>query len=294
MILVKLRSGLSNQMFQYAAARRLAAVHSTSVRIDTGWYDDIPPGATPRTYELHKLQITGTRASRWETIGTDGVRNTPKHELPVAFYRKVRPRYRFMAERHFHFDPDVLDLPDNVCLFGYWISESYFADAAHIIRHEFRFRSPPTPENEKWVARLIETDSVAIHVRRGDYASDPTVAANHGLCGVEYYRRAVDLMRSRVSDPRFFVFSDDLDWARDNLRLGDDAEFVSHNRGAASHEDLRLMGLARHNIIANSSFSWWGAWLNRNESKVVLAPERWMNDPSFDTRDVLPPGWIPV
>lgn len=294
MILVKLRGGLSNQMFQYAASRRLAAVHSTSVRIDTSWYDNIPVGATPRTYELHKLQITGTLASRWEKIGTDGVRNTPPHMIPVALYRKARARYRFIGERHFHFDPEILGLPDKVCLFGYWISEKYFADAAGIIRQEFQFRSPLSPENEGWTARIRATNSVAVHVRRGDYVSDPTVAANHGTCNVDYYRRAVHLIRERVPDPQFFVFSDDLDWARDSLPLGEDAEFVGHNQGADSHDDLRLMSLARHNIIANSSFSWWGAWLNRNHSKLVLAPKRWMNDPSFDTRDVLPVGWIPV
>jgi hypothetical protein len=290
-ILVKLRGGLSNQMFQYAAARRLAALHSTSVRIDTSWYDGIPVGATPRTYELHHLQITGTRASRWETIGTDGVRNTPRTEIPVALYRKLRPRYRFVAERQFHFDPDVLALPDNVCLFGYWMSEKYFSDAAEIIRREFHFRNPPSPENEKWAARMRETDSVAIHVRRGDYAQDPAVAASHGQADVAYYRRAGDLVRDRVPHPQFFVFSDDPDWARDNLLLGDDVEYLSHNRGAASHEDLRLMSVADHNIIANSSFSWWAAWLNANPSKLVVAPAQWMKDPSFDTRDVLPTGW---
>lgn len=294
MILVKLHDGLSNQMFQYAAARRLAAVHSTSVRIDTSWYDNIPVGATPRTYELHKLQITGTRASRWETIGTDGVRSTSRHQVPVALYRKVRPRYRFVSERHFHFDPEILDLRNNVCLFGYWMSEKYFADAAEIIRREFGFRDPPSPKNEKYAQRMRESDSVAIHVRRADYTMDPTVKANQGLCGVEYYRRALDLVRERLPDPCIFVFSDDLDWARDNLPIGDDAEFVSHNRGATSHEDLRLMSHARHNIIANSSFSWWGAWLNDNETKLVLAPERWMHNRSFDTRDVLPAGWTRV
>jgi hypothetical protein len=278
-------------MFQYAAARRLAAVHHTSVRIDTSWYNNVPPGATPRSYELHKLQITGERANRWETIGTNGVRKSRPHELPVALVRKVRPRYRFFGERHFQFDPAVLDLPDGVCLFGYWMSEKYFADATEIIRREFEFRDTASAENEDWASKMVEGDSVAVHVRRGDYASRATP---QGICGVDYYRRAVAEARQRLSDPHFFVFSDDLEWARENLDLGSDAEFVNQNRGAASHEDLRLMSRARHNIIANSSFSWWAAWLNRNESKIVVAPQKWMHDPSFDTRDVLPGGWIPV
>jgi hypothetical protein len=294
MILVKLHEGLSNQMFQYAAARRLAAVHSTSVRIDTSWYDHIPDGATPRTYELHRLQITGTKASSWETIGTDGVRKTSLALLPVALYRKARPRYRFVGERGLRFDPAVLHLPDNVCLFGYWQSEKYFADASEIIRREFQFRDLPSPDNEKVALEMADSESVAVHVRRGDYVSSPHAAANQGFAGADYYRRAVDVIRERVADPHFFVFSDDLDWARENLPVGPDARFVDHNRGDHSHEDLRLMSLARHNVIANSSFSWWGAWLNRNEAKVVVAPERWTANPALDHRDVLPSDWITV
>jgi hypothetical protein len=291
-ILVKLHDGLCNQMFQYAAARRLAAAHKTSVRIDTSWYDSIPAKATPRTFELDKFQITGTRASHWETIGTDGVRNTPRRELPVALYRKVRPRYRFVGERQFHFDPGILQLPDNVCLFGYWMSEKYFVDIAETIRREFAFRDPPDPDNEEWATKMREGASVAVHVRRGDYVNDPEATAHQGLCSVDYYNRAIEFMRARVPEARFFVFSDDLDWARDNLMLGEGAEFVSNNRGAASDQDLRLMTFAHHNILANSSFSWWGAWLNQNVSKLVVAPRRWMNDLSFDTRDILPSDWI--
>jgi hypothetical protein len=294
MILAKLVGGLSNQMFQYAAALRLAAKHATSVGIDTSWFDHVPAGATPRTYGLHNLRITGTRATHWQTIGTNGLRQTPVHELPVALYRVVRPRYRLVRERHFHFDPDVLQLSDGVCLLGYWHSERYFADVAELVRNEFHFLNEPCDENALCAERLAQSNSVAIHVRRGDYASNPTTNAYHGLCGIDYYNQAVEYMQQRVSDPQFFVFSDDLDWARDNLTLGGDAEFVDHNHGDASQEDLRLMSLARHNIIANSSFSWWGAWLNQNESKIVVAPKRWVNDPSINTSDLLPPAWIAI
>jgi hypothetical protein len=294
MILVKVHEGLSNQMFQYAAARRLAAVHATSVRLDLSWYDDIPAGATPRSFELHHLQITGQRATRRETIGTGGVRNAPLKDLPTALYRKIRPRYRYVGERHFHFDPTVLDLPDNVCLYGYWMSEKYFADAAEIIRREFQFRNPPSPENQKMITRMTEIDSVAVHVRRGDYVSDANAAAAQGLCGLDYYRRCAETIKDRIQDPCYFVFSDDLDWARDHLSLGGDTEYVDHNRGSASYEDLRLMACARHNVIANSGFSWWAAWLNPNPSKLILAPQRWMKDSSFDTSDVLPAEWVTV
>jgi hypothetical protein len=269
-------------------------VHGTSVRIDTSWYEHIPAGATPRAYELDRLRITGTRASLWEKVGTDGVRNTPWHEIPVALYRKVRPRYRFVGERHFHFDPQVLDLPDNVCLFGYWVSEKYFADAAELIRREYQFRPAPSPENDKWMGWMRDTESVALHVRRGDYVSNPANAEAQGTCGINYYQRAIDIVTRHVRDPLFFVFSDDLDWARDNLPTVRDVEYVGHNVGAQSFEDLRLMSNARHNIIANSGFSWWAAWLNNNKEKVVVGPRRWMRDPTYKTQDVLPATWIAV
>lgn len=296
MILVKLRGGLSNQMFQYAAARRLAAWHSTEVRIDTSWYDNIPPGVTPRTYELHHLQVSGAQASRWETVGTDGVRNASRSSLPLALYRKLRPRYQFIAERGFQFNPDVLDLPDNVCLFGYWISERYFSDAEDTIRQEFQFRHRPSSENEHLMMKMGQVASVAIHVRRGDYASDPKVARIFGRLPSQYYAESIDRIRSQIADPTFFVFSDDIEWAHQLLAATGDTRFqyVDHNNGENSREDLRLMSLAKHQIIANSSFSWWAAWLNTNPMKIVYAPRRWLLDQSYDTSDVLPSGWVAV
>lgn len=294
MILVKLRGGLSNQMFQYAAARRLAAVHGTEVRIDLSWYARIPAGATPRRYELDRLSVAGKPASAWEIVGTEGVRRTPLPRRPLAVARKLRPRYRFVAERHFHFDPAILDLPDDVCLFGYWASERYFADVAPLIHEEFAFSAPPSARNVATLASMADSQSVAVHVRRGDYATNPDVTAIHGLCGLGYYARAAKIIRDRIPAPVFFVFSDDLDWTAQRLRLGGETIYVEHNRGDASPEDLRLMSAASHNIIANSGFSWWGAWLNDNPDKIVCAPARWMADPAYDTSDVLPPSWIRV
>lgn len=231
-------------------------------------------------------------ASRWETIGTDGIRNAHGYELPVAIYRKFRPRYRFVGERTFRFDPRVLELPDDVCLFGYWLSERYFADIEDTIRREFRFRKPPSVANAQWLDQLGSCESVAVHVRRGDYASNPRLRSIHGLCDPNYYSRAADVVRGRVQDPVFFLFSDELQWAVDNLDLGPEPVVVDENRGKASPQDLRLMAGARHNIIANSGFSWWGAWLNPNPEKVVCAPQQWFADSAYDASDVIPSSWV--
>ena len=280
-------------MFQYAAARRLAHRHQTSVRIDTSWYET-QHEATPRRYELDRLSISGEPASRWETIGTDGVRNARLYELPLALYRKLRPRYQFIGERSVRFNPQVLNLTDNVCLFGYWMSERYFTDIASIIREEFRFRNPPSPANSSRAEQLRSCDSIAVHVRRGDYASNPLVTSIHGLCGTDYYYRAADEIRRHVREPVFFLFSDDLQWASENLDFAGETVVVDDNQGEASPEDLRLMSEARHNIVANSGFSWWGAWLNANPKKIVCAPKQWFADPAYDASDVVPADWIPL
>jgi hypothetical protein len=293
MILVKLRGGLANQMFQYATARRLAHVHDTEVRIDTGWYERLPPDATPRQYLLDYFAISGRRASLRDTAGTNGIRNARPAELPLALARKVRPRYRFVAERHFHFDPAILELPDWSCLFGYWLSERYFADIRDIVRQEFTFVRSLSPSNEELRAEIAGTRSVAVHVRRGDYVTSPLTAARHGVCDVGYYQRARTVIEEQVPSPTYFVFSDDARWAADNLDLGPNVTVIDDN----PHDpisDLRLMAAARHNIVANSSFSWWAAWLNDNPEKLVVAPTRWMRDPSFDDRDVVPARWTRV
>jgi len=290
-VLVKLQGGLSNQMFQYAAARRLAHVHGTDVRIDTSWYRNIPDTATPREYELGYFNISGTEATHSETIGMTGIRNAALKDRPVALWRKLFPRYRFTPERHFHFDESVLRLPDQACLFGYWVSEKYFKDIEGIIRTEFTVKNAPEGRNRELIERMQSGNSVSLHVRRGDYVRDPNVNRIHGACGIDYYSAAIALIGERVDSPQYFVFSDDIEWVRENLPVPEPVEFVNHNRGTKSYEDLRLMSNCRHNIIANSSFSWWGAWLNPNPDKVVIAPERWFNDAPHDTKDVVPESW---
>lgn len=292
MILAKLRGGLSNQMFQYAAARRLAHRHGSELRLDISWYANLPAEATPRTFDLHHFSIRASLASADDLIGTDGVRNAKPRDLPLALWRKIRPRFRFVAERHLHFDERILTLPDNVCLFGYWLSEKYFADIETVVRREFTLREPPEGENERLMAVMQATPSVSLHVRRGDYVLNPELNRIHGTCSPEYYAAAIDHVAARVPGACFFVFSDDLEWARQNLPLRHPAEYVAHNRGRHDHEDLRLMSNCRHHIIANSGFSWWGAWLNTRPDKIVCAPAHWFAHAPYEEKDVLPPSWV--
>ncbi len=169
-------------------------------------------------------------------------------------------------------------------LSGYWQSENYFADQADLIRQELQPKVAVTG-----CEPMERRESVSLHVRRGDYVQHKTRAPVHGVNLDHYYKRAVDLMQERLANPHFFVFSDEPEWVRENLSL--DAPMTVMEAGAP-HEDLIRMSSCRHHIMANSSFSWWGAWLNPGSEKTVTAPDQWFNVPGHDTSDLLPEGWI--
>jgi hypothetical protein len=196
-------------------------------------------------------------------------------------------------QRHqpgFHSDAAVPR--DNTLFVGYWQSEKYFADITEELREELTPTTPVEGQNAVYAATIRDCNAVSLHVRRGDYASNQQTNTVHGLAPLAYYSGAVRLIRERFGDTRFFVFSDDLTWCRESLPLDSTTVYVQGNDGDRAFEDLRLMSLCRHHVIANSSFSWWGAWLNPNPNKVVIAPKHWFADPTIDTTDMLPAGWI--
>jgi hypothetical protein len=295
MIVVRLAGGLGNQMFQYAAGRRLAHRHKTDLKLDLSFLKGPQQGCTPRRYALHRLNISAGIATSREVSLLSGRGRTPIGTALVRFRNGLglaARRPRVFRERHFHFDPALLAAPDDLYLEGYWQSERYFADVAEILREEFAVRSEPASYYAGLAETAGSTNSVSVHVRRGDYASDPATRGTHGICDGSYYRRCVDYVRERVADPRFFVFSDDPAWARENVRVDAGAVYVDGPVPENDCEDLRLMSLCRHNVIANSTFSWWGAWLNTNPARIVLTPARWFADDDLDTRDLIPDSWV--
>ena len=287
MIFVRLSGGLGNQLFQYAAGHRLARRHNVELVLDTSWFENRYWQTTRRPYELFRFDVRGrlmsSREKRWLALYTNNVLK----RLPL-------PReWRLVRERHFNFDPAVLTLPDQVFLNGYWQSPRYFDDVADCIRAEC-VPMPPMGNEDRRVADLMaDADSVAIHVRRGDYVSLRAARRTHGTCTLAYYVEAVRMMRERLTSPRFFVFSDEPEWTRAHLHIGSDAIHVAHNDPGMAFQDLRLMSLCRHQIVANSSMSWWGAWLNRHAQKLVIAPDRWFLA-DLDTSDLIPHDWIRV
>jgi hypothetical protein len=293
MIIVKLFGGLGNQLFQYAAGRSLAAHHNISLKLDVR---DIASNRV-RPYSLSPFKIVEDFASEEEIARIKGTDRSFLSRWCFSLAEKMKPYYSRSVFREPYlkpFDANVFKTPTAVYLDGYWQSERYFINIQDIIRREFTIKFEPNYENIKLAENICSTDSVSIHIRRGDYISKPETYRVHGTCELDYYARCMEIISKAVSKPHFFVFSDDYLWSTNNLKLIDrNVTHITHNIGT-DFEDLRLMSMCKHNIIANSSFSWWGAWLNSNPKKVVLAPKRWFNEATYDTRDLVPASWTKV
>jgi len=282
-VIVHVIGGLGNQMFQYAAGRALAARLGRPLLLDTSDFARYPL----RTFALDRFAAPveqAPRRYRWLVR----VGRTPLWPLLPAGLRVLHVR----EQSHAYQSWPPIPTASPVFLSGYWQSERYFAEIADTIRRDFTVAAPPTGRNAALLGEITACDAVAVHVRRGDYVSDPATAARHGVCGLDYYTAALERIEAAVSAPRYFVFSDDIPWAREHLRFTAPATFIDHN-AAAPWEDLRLMAACRHFVIANSSFSWWGAWLAEHAAaeKLVIAPRRWFVA-AEDARDLLPPSWV--
>ena len=294
MIIIKLTGGLGNQMFQYALGRHLAEIYQTPLKLDVRVLLDRTPydHFTSRTYGLEVFHIQA------DFVTPDDVKRV-RHFYHTAS-RKERlfgylcSPYRLVAEQQaFCFDASVFRRGKNVLLDGYWQSEHYFKPIEQTIRQEFVFRPSPSQELLAMMRLVSQGESVSVHVRRGDYVSNPVVARFHGVCGLEYYTQAMKMIAQKVASPRFFVFSDDMEWVKAHFPRMESVLFMEHH-GQTDTDDLRLMTCCKHHIIANSSFSWWGAWLASSPQKIVIAPQHWINVQTTpnQSHDIFPEHWI--
>jgi hypothetical protein len=279
MIVVRIHGGLGNQLFQYAIGRRLAIATGQSLRLETGQRNT----NHLTKFDLDRYNIVATIAPRLESA----LLWRPPARLAQALraHRFAR-RHRLFIQRGTEFCDELLTIGGNVYLVGCWQSERYFAQSADTIRAELTLKQGPTGPNARFAEAIKNRESVFLHVRRGDYLTIPEMAADV-VCNLDYYRRAWSKMKQLVPDAECFVFSDDIEWCKRSLSFLGSATFVDHNTPEERHEDLRLMALCKHAIIANSSFSWWGAWLSRHERKVVVGPARCAESDS----NYLPPSW---
>jgi hypothetical protein len=287
MVVAKISGGLGNQLFQYAAGRALAVRLGQPLALDTSKYET----CQERTFELDHFNIQASRLPpRWQPRGL-WTRRPYSSVLKRLRVLAHHARYNVFEERHDGFDRRFLAVSRRVYLDGYWQSERYFQPVAGLIRRELTLREPPDAANAALLEEIDAAEAVALHVRRGDYLLEKYVD-RFGVLDLDYYRRAIERLAPHLHRPHYFVFSDDPAWARKNIRPGAPVTYVDHNSTERGFEDLRLMARCRHFIVANSTFSWWGAWLGPHPAKQVVAPRRWFVEPAGATRDRIPPGWI--
>lgn len=296
-IIVQLMGGLGNQLFQYAVGRRIAKMNNFSLKLDLSWFKYHPRWFKYRPYRPYSLNHFATLKDVASPAEIAELRGSTWFHLKAKLLHKMhvdRPpsRRTMIRERTVDFDPEILQISSGAYLSGYWQSEKYFKDIEGIIRREFTVITPPDPENIKIANEIRETEAVCIHVRRGDYISDSKANQFIGLCSLDYYYRSIDYIMSRVEKPHFYIFSDDPDWTQQHITIDAPTTYVRNNPSDKNYEDLRLMMYCKHFIIANSSFSWWGAWLSSNRQKIVVSPAQWFKGIQYNNDDRVPKEWI--
>ncbi len=280
MKIINIIGGLGNQMFQYAFALSLKNKTKEEVKIDISSFNGYE---LHNGYEINKifhknLKICSNKERK--KISYNGKEFTQKLK------RKI-----FKIEKNEYFEQDFsynknLNYTKKYFI-GYWQSEKYFNEIKEEIKKKFKFPEIKDNKNMIILNKIKSNNSVSIHIRRGDYINHPI---HGGICDIAYYKKAIKYIKTNVKDPIMYIFSDDIKWCKENLYLSD-ANYINWNQGEDSFRDMQLMSECKHNIIANSSFSWWGAWLNNNVNKIVIAPSKWFNDKNMDTKDLLPKEW---
>lgn len=285
MKIIRFLGGIGNQMFQYALYKALSQ-HDPNVRADLNGYKD---------YSLHN----GFEIEQIFDLELNKISEFKSNLYNIHYrkwgFRKLRKLLKlkkaYEEERDmFIYDSKILSAEGTKYYWGYWQNPKYFSNVTDELRKDFQFKKPLVHRNQAILDQIKESTSIALHVRRGDYVGNALLG---GLCPEEYYQQSIKLILSKTTEAKFFIFSDDIDWCRNKFKR-EGNEFIYWNKGAASYIDMQLMSNCKHNIIANSSFSWWAAWLNNYPDKIVIGPEKWVNDTHLNTTQLFPADWIRI
>lgn len=287
MVIVKIIGGLGNQMFQYAYTKYLQQ-KGHEVKLDIDGFE---------TYRLHGgYQLDGYAID----LGCSTKSENNKFCNNAVCYKileKIGIRNpKIIKEKNLLFDKKLLNIENDKYIDGYFQCEQYFVEIKDILLKQFimtQDKSNYTIDIEKQI--ISSKRSCSLHVRRGDYLSSQKALKVHGLCDMDYYKKAINILNDKFSDMTYFVFSDEMAWVKENLKI-ENAIYVDAQEERMPHEDIYLMSVCNHNIIANSSFSWWSAWLNQNEEKIVIAPNRWFADDRMQeqAKDIIPQSWVKI
>jgi hypothetical protein len=296
MIISHLMGGLGNQMFEYAAGLALARRRRTVLKLDVSFYHE--HDVDDRHYSLDCLNVPAQFATRQEVLSfASGLTSMEKIARGMCAGLGM-PKFVSLLERrgHAHYQkqwtyyPEFHELPDNTWLHGNYQSEKFFASITDLLRHQFTFRYPPTPAVEAMAVRIKSGPSVAVHFRRGDYLGQ---YASIGALSADYYDKAIESLKARLpAETTYYFFSDEIEAVEREYKPSVPHVFVKCFDHANYYDKIRLMQMCDHNIIANSTFSWWAAWFNPSPNKIVIAPRRWFADGHQPDSDICPESWL--
>ena len=287
MIIVRVTGGLGNQMFQYAMYKSLEK-KGKLVKLDSKSFYETKK--EHNGYELERIfNIKPNKPTKEDLEKFD------ENNISTLFKikRKLFGDKKFVYDtKEYVFNKDVYKLK-NSYLNGYWQSIKYFEGIENDIKKDFRFKNQLDNKNLEILNEIENSNSISIHIRRGDYMSPENYNMYGCIATPTYYKKAIKVIEEKVENPTFFVFSNDMDWVKKNIQINSRVFYIDINSGNGSYKDMQLMSNCKHNIIANSSFSWWGAWLNENKNKIVIAPKKWINreDVDSDKIELFCEGW---
>lgn len=290
--IVKLNGGLGNQMFQYAFACVLKQNFKVNVFFDFEYFEDVKKSntVTTRFYGLGNFNLNCDEATQEMLLNVKKPEIVSKNKRFIAkkFPRVFNINY-IRTKNEYAFYKDLLKNPNYLYYEGYFQNEKYFKDIKPELLNDFTLKDELDDKNKTILKEITKTNSVSLHVRRGDYITLAHANKIHGLCPIDYYNKAIKYIGSHVDCPHFYLFSDDIAWVKENIKIDYPYTVVDFN-GEKDYIDMELMKNCKHNIIANSSFSWWGAWLNQNPNKIVIAPKHWLA--CNKKCEIVPKEWV--
>lgn len=296
MIMIRLMGGLGNQMFQYAFGRFMSIKYNTELVLDQTLLLDKSSPHEISTHRKYDLDIFNNLHFRWakpaETFRFNG---DPKAGLLKKIFRKLQnsisPKRLVIQQNNFIY-PHYFSTGGDTCFAGRWQSYLFFKDQEAIIKKDFTLNSPPL-NSEVLIQQINSTESVCVHIRRGDLLTSPLYSKVIGALDLSYYTSAISQMDKLLTDPAYFVFSDDIDWCKQNLKTNSSVTYVGDNfSGTKAEGHLYLMIQCKHFILSNSTFAWWGAFLSSNNSKKVIYPKNWYKDETLSNPEMSPPEWM--
>ena len=291
MVVVNLKGGLGNQMFQYAFGLYLASLNNTSLSLDLTFLLD----RTPRQNFVFRNFDLDIFENKYEILDSEKVKVFMNNGGRIK--RLLKKETTILNERIFSFDSSNILKTKNIYIDGYWQSEKYFKPIESLLRKKFTFKHKLTEKEQHLASEINLTNSICINFRRGDFVELKGSSETHGVTSMEYYENALAKMQKKVSDLKVFVFSDDIEWCKENISWEVPLFFVDHTyKGEKFSSYLHLMTLCKHFIIPNSTFGWWAAWLSNYENKIVIAPKKWFEDKTLQSQanDIYPEKWIKI